>query len=241
MALQISKKHKKKDKNPHLLWFVHNINTHRSNILQLYESKSFKNDERIPLAGTRCRPRVVHQLNLNCWTWSLPSLTILPYCCLEGELYRGIADFENFSQKESLSTCQFLVPTWKSGRITSIEFEWTLFLDIRWLLMWNKWQFFKTSLYTQPIPIQLLIKSLSQVFCPAPFTQFHPRCIFKSESGDIVCKKSLSCWIFCLHVNGQMSTKWANCISRFAGTPHTLSFNTSQGHFDPLDQGETFI
>jgi len=37
-----------------------------------------------------------------------------------------------------------------------------------------------------------------QVFCPAPFTQFHPR---------------------------------------FAGTPHTLSFNTSQGHFDPLDQG----
>merc|ERR1712150_393999 len=37
-----------------------------------------------------------------------------------------------------------------------------------------------------------------QVFCPAPFTQFHPR---------------------------------------LAGTPHTLSFNTSQGHFDPLDQG----
>ena len=27
-------------------------------------------------------------------------------------------------------------------------------------------------------------------------------------------------------------------IFRFAGTPHTLSFNTSQGHFDPLDQGE---
>ena len=62
--------------------------------------------------------------------------------------------------------------------------------------MWNKWQFFKTSLYTQPIPIQLLIKSLSQVFCPAPFTQFHPRCIFKSESGDIVCKKSLWYWTF---------------------------------------------
>ena len=27
-------------------------------------------------------------------------------------------------------------------------------------------------------------------------------------------------------------------VFRFAGTPHTLSFNTSQGHFDPLDQGE---
>ena len=35
MALQISKKHKKKDNNPHLLWFVHNINTHRSNQLQM--------------------------------------------------------------------------------------------------------------------------------------------------------------------------------------------------------------
>ena len=37
-----------------------------------------------------------------------------------------------------------------------------------------------------------------QVFCPVPFTQFHPR---------------------------------------FSGSPHTLPFNTSLGHFDPLDQG----
>ena len=119
VALQISKKHKKKDSSPHLLWFVTKViqmiyphiwrwwkcwdhqgclrrgGRFGGEVTQLSSAFWFLWWELfwICLAGTHCKPKVAHQPSLSCSTLSRLNLTIKPFFCSAGAVKVCLFDF----------------------------------------------------------------------------------------------------------------------------------------------------